>query len=466
MSKIKSTLSKTQVKSPPQKSECPICTENIATLIECPECLKKVCKTCSGKYLCDIINEPNCMYCKHSFNRDFLIQNLGSSWYDTKYKNTRKDVLYDREKAQFQATMEFAQKYKNVQIYETRINELNAEYQKKLKEFYDFKKIYVRETRRLEKEIENINRGIVDVHPIPDDAIDSGGLSNNKTKTLAKLYTKCPVDKCSGMVNDENKCITCNIEICPTCFEIIQDEHAHTCDPNTLETMKLLKKDTKNCPGCSTPIHKIEGCYQMWCTNCHITFHYRTLEVLNEKIHNPHYVDWLKNNSNIGGVGGGDCQEIGYYSFSPFKKSDPVLYKSCCNILSHVNHVEAVYLGHARRQLQSYTNEDTKRLQRAQFMVGIIDEKKYKMLLFKSYKQVQRWSDVIDLNNMYTNTLKSILSNAVVTRKLDLLQKETTTLTKYVQRELDKINKLYGNYSQFQLKLSVNQISGEINLMT
>jgi len=369
---------------------------------------------------------------------------------------------------QFQASVEYAQKYKNMNKCEQQIQALHKEYNQKYKEFQDYKRQYNRKIYQLETFISGVKRG---VDPIPSEAIDTGGLSDKKTKTTTNLYTKCSVENCQGVLKDD-KCITCDTSVCGTCFEIIKDNETHSgsgetnethqCDPNTLETLKLLKKDTKNCPGCSTPIHRIEGCYQMWCTNCHITFHYRTLEILNEKIHNPHYVDWLKNNTTIQNTAGGECQALGYFSFSPFKKSDPALYASCCNIFAHVNHIEAIDLTHARRQLESYSNENSKRTTRAQFMIGSIDEKKYKILLFKSYKQTQRWGDMVDLINMYVGALKTMLQNVIVTKDLKTLQKEISTLVPYVVKEKERIDKLYGNYSQFKIKFRISNTDGRI----
>ena len=95
-------------------------------------------------------------------------------------------------------------------------------------------------------------------------------------------------------------------------------------------------------------------------------------------------------------------------------------------------------------------------------MIGKLDEKKYKMLLFKSYKQTQRWGDVIDLTNMYVGALKNLLHNVVITKDLTTLQKEMMTLVQYVVKEKDRIDKLYENYSQFQINLKISQKTGEI----
>ena len=67
-------------------------------------------------------------------------------------------------------------------------------------------------------------------------------------------------------------------------------------DPDTKATAELLSKDTKPCPKCSIPIHKLEGCDQMWCTQCHTGFSWKRGTIEN-RIHNPHYYEWQRQNN-------------------------------------------------------------------------------------------------------------------------------------------------------------------------
>jgi hypothetical protein len=377
---------------------------------------------------------------------------MGSSWYDNKYKNTRKAVLLDREKAMFPATMEFAEKYKNINTFKNQLEELRLDFIKKNKEFKAYKAEYIKKQNRVKESIIRLERGeapLPEFEGIPADILaSSDGVSNKKTVTKSKVYTKCPVEKCAGMLNDANECISCDAKICSKCCEVKEAEHVHVCDPNTVETMKLLKKDTKNCPKCTTPIHRSEGCYQMWCTCCHTTFHYRTLEILTEQIHNPEYTDWLKNNTTIQEGGGGDCNVLEYNTFIRVFGRKTALANSCINILECIEHVRAIVLRWIQPKLENLTNEDTRTLNRAQFMIGKIDETKYKTLLFKSYKQVQRWSDVRDLLNMYITTLTNILNNVIVTKDLANLQFEITTLSSYVETQKKRIDTIYENHTR------------------
>jgi hypothetical protein len=76
----------------------------------------------------------------------------------------------------------------------------------------------------------------------------------------------------------------------------------HVCDPNNIETANLLKKDTKACPKCASMIFKISGCDQMFCTQCHTAFSWRTGSIETKVIHNPHYYQYLREQSADGEI--------------------------------------------------------------------------------------------------------------------------------------------------------------------
>ena len=57
----------------------------------------------------------------------------------------------------------------------------------------------------------------------------------------------------------------------------------------------MLAKDSKPCPKCQSLIFKINGCDQMWCTQCHTAFSWKTGK-LEKNIHNPHFYEWQRKN--------------------------------------------------------------------------------------------------------------------------------------------------------------------------
>jgi hypothetical protein len=114
--------------------------------------------------------------------------------------------------------------------------------------------------------------------------------------TERKQFIKpCPADDCRGYLSSQWKCGLCDVWSCPDCHVVIgkSKDIPHECDPNDVETAKMLKAETKPCPKCHSAIFKIDGCDQIWCTQCHTAFSWKTGNI-ETKIHNPHYYEWLR----------------------------------------------------------------------------------------------------------------------------------------------------------------------------
>jgi hypothetical protein len=112
-------------------------------------------------------------------------------------------------------------------------------------------------------------------------------------KDSEKCQRPCPVNECKGYLSTAWKCGMCETWVCPDCGNVKGDKNdeEHVCDENDKMTLLMLKKDTKPCPGCYKPIHKTEGCDQMFCVQCHTAFSWNTGKKVNGVIHNPHYYE-------------------------------------------------------------------------------------------------------------------------------------------------------------------------------
>ena len=115
-----------------------------------------------------------------------------------------------------------------------------------------------------------------------------------------EFIMKCPDDGCRGFLSTAYKCGICSKWTCPDCMVVIGLEKSaeHTCDPNTVESAKAIKSETRPCPKCGTRIFKIDGCDQMWCVmeGCGTAFSWNTGEIVKGRVHNPHYYEWLRRN--------------------------------------------------------------------------------------------------------------------------------------------------------------------------
>ena len=97
--------------------------------------------------------------------------------------------------------------------------------------------------------------------------------------------------KCHGIITDDT-CGICGCTVCKKCREIIKND-SHQCDAQTIASIRAILNDAHPCPKCATPISKISGCDQMFCTQCHATFSWNTGAIITHRIHNPHYFEWL-----------------------------------------------------------------------------------------------------------------------------------------------------------------------------
>ena len=116
--------------------------------------------------------------------------------------------------------------------------------------------------------------------------------NNNKT-----TFNKCSNINCNGFLSENWNCSLCHYDTCEKCHQLKTENHI--CNKEIVANIELLEKDTKKCPTCYTLIHKVNGCDQMWCTQCKTAFSWNTLKIEN-RIHNPHFYEYLRaNNYNV-----------------------------------------------------------------------------------------------------------------------------------------------------------------------
>jgi len=250
---------------------CNICCDNYnkstRSKICCPYCDFDVCRICCETY---ILSEsvPKCMKpdCAKEWSRKFLRENFTFVFLNTKYKEHLEDVLFDQEKALMPATQP---------LVEELIHKRNII--KQLKDINDIINSLNKQKRDLEYKLKKNYYNI-----------DEEGKNR-------RFVRQCPANGCRGFLSTQWKCGICEQWTCPDCHELkgVNRDCEHTCDPNSIETAKLLTKDSKPCPKCQSMIFKIEGCDQMWCTQCHTAFCWKTGKLENN-IHNPHFYEWQR----------------------------------------------------------------------------------------------------------------------------------------------------------------------------
>jgi hypothetical protein len=219
--------------------ECTVCIEKLNNStrkeITCSFCQYSVCRSCIETYILSTVDDPHCMNCKKEWSVDYLRDNLTKTFCDTKLKKHREDILYEKEKSLLPATQGYIQILKAKDKVSERISDL------------------WRLRSEIEKQIEEEKKTLRALDK-PDAEI-----------TKQKFVRSCPMPQCRGFLSTSYKCGTCNVWVCPDCKEIkgFNRDIEHTCNPDTLKSVKAIESDTKPCPNCAVSIYKIDGCFGM-----------------------------------------------------------------------------------------------------------------------------------------------------------------------------------------------------------
>ena len=121
-------------------------------------------------------------------------------------------------------------------------------------------------------------------------------------KEAKKFIMPCPKTDCRGYLSTQYKCEMCEFHTCAKCFELIGESKSvpHECKQENIDSAEYIRKQSKPCPCCGTRISKIDGCDQMWCTQCHKAFSWNTGKLVTGVIHNPHFYQFQRENG--GGI--------------------------------------------------------------------------------------------------------------------------------------------------------------------
>lgn len=262
--------------------ECPICCEtynnSTRSIVNCEyDCPNVMCKTCMRASLMSTPNDPHCFECKKPFSDKYLVTNLTRSWVTKDYRVHRRELLYQREGiAKLPESMPAA-------ILKTK----KAKEEEKIRIYRN----EILKLREIERELNaKISGCYTNMRMIT--------LGTDKKEEAASFIMPCPADDCRGYLSSAYKCGLCELYTCSKCFEItghLRNNDLHICKEENVQSADLIRKETKPCPSCGTRIHKIEGCDQMFCTNCKKPWSWNSGKLdITGRIHNPHYYQWQR----------------------------------------------------------------------------------------------------------------------------------------------------------------------------
>lgn len=292
---------------------CSICcetlTKKIRAPVTCMYCNHEACQQCFRKFLLDSNQtEPSCMACRRPWNAEFVESQVPKTFLKTEYANKRREILFGLERAKLPGTMDLAARFKEateiqarMKAYAARNREIGRAmdaikntYQVGYTRTYKKRPDYVALDEEKKQIAQNYMNDRMRMDAIRWPHLTAAQPTAPVPLALPPIFP-CPLPECRGFAGGASgdACGLCKTAVCQKCRQTMEgDEHA--CNPDDVETVKALKKDTKPCPKCAAPIFKIDGCDQMWCLACKTAFSWRTGEIERGRVHNPEYFRWLR----------------------------------------------------------------------------------------------------------------------------------------------------------------------------
>lgn len=253
---------------------CPICTEAFNKSkrkpIVCLQCQASICLECTKTYIISGDNKPHCMFCKNAWTYEFILDNIPNVWVKNQFAAWEESKYINYEKSLLPSTLDKAKETK-----------LKREFNQKRQKFYNEELREIQYSERLITETlyNNQNGNLADQIILVRDLIknyknlvnklsfyddvnldDYNSILSEKKGEKIAFIKPCPAENCKGFLSSKWMCGLCDTHVCPKCFLIKTDEE-HVCKDEDLKTAELIKKDSKNCPGCGVSIFKIEGCF-------------------------------------------------------------------------------------------------------------------------------------------------------------------------------------------------------------
>jgi hypothetical protein len=417
--------------------------------------------------------------------------NFTSKFVTTTYKQRREDLLFERERSLMPATQPYVELEKKLRDQVKKQNEIQAQLENEqavlrkisttplsvlmvdLGTQDEFEALVLRRSREAVqlKVIAPLNvdlaTSLLHQHQLQGYIDGRGSAISAERRAFVRA---CPHADCKGFLSTAWKCGLCDNWSCPTCHEVkgLDKDVEHTCDPNNVATAELLARDSRNCPNCAAMIFKINGCDQMWCTQCHTAFSWRTGRIETHMVHNPHYYEYQRTHGILprqrgdvpcGGfpdwhiisrlIGGG----VNLYSTrnDPGASGIDVLRASI--ISAYRSHPHAIYT-----LIPRYTVEDRRtenRDLRVKFMIGDLTDDEFKKKIQQREKANQRKRAILQVLEMYTTIITDLFQAFQQNKDVTVLYESLCGLRDHYNTTLGRV--------QFTYKCAVPNLLDDFN---
>lgn len=382
--------------------DCSVCCESYTKLsrkqIVCNHCSFSACTQCHQTYLLDSVNEAHCLNCRKIWSLDFMNQHFTKTFLNKEYRNKREIVYFKEEETYFPSLLPLAEQRKKITLIDSLCIQKDSEMHLNDRNEDQLVKDQRANERRIRRERDELRRLRYDIS------------SRDVRREKREVVMKCPSIDCKGFLNEKYHCGMCESTICKSCHIKLIDEHK--CNPDDVATIAELKRTTKPCPQCHTPIFKTDGCDQMFCVQCHTPFSWRTGKVETGVIHNPHYFEALRAGNILhqrhqphqGGCGPmRDSREIRrllrdfYLNQSMNELDSSAMSQQIFYYYQQMVHHRAI-------TLPLFTRVNNREEERIRYLVGQLDEKKFKQRLYVERATAIRKIEEQQIVDLYVNS--------------------------------------------------------------
>ena len=413
--------------------ECSVCTDSINKTtrkpVECLHCGYMACQSCVKRFLLENTVVPKCMSCKAEWNMEFIRSKLPRSFMDKEYREHQKGALLVEAEANLGDLQEGVRR------------------QIRMEELENLRKELKIEKRRIEQNIQEVQNEMW--------RLQNGGATQAYDRPRHEFFMACPSSECRGRLSTSYKCGLCAHYFCPDCHGdkgLERENEGHTCKEDDVKTVEMLRKNTRPCPKCHMGIFKTEGCDQMWCTQCHTCFSWRSGNILNGQIHNPHFYEWQRQQN--GGVAPrvqGDIPCGGIPTLWNLERKLRVLRLSpighpteyLMSIHRLITHLEGVTMVSARRKMNNRTTVQT--TSGIQYLRNLINKETWVNALYRSNRDAEKY-------RRYYQVLETLVFNVSEILRMFITTEEMTPksavnncekVLEFANEEILRMNKQY-----------------------
>lgn len=267
--------------------DCSVCLDPCRGVLKAPTvcayCSASTCLTCAKKLALMWASAPRCANCRKAFTTEFMDTTFSKAFRRGPLRIQAIANLQEQELSLLPQTMEIVEQRR----WNARLRGLTRSFVDTINQAIDNP---LMDLDALVQRLRPIQTAMAEYSDGPAETPEA-----KKKRAATERTVKCPKVDCPGYTRRGRACALCDTKSCKDCNATLASGQEHACNPDDVASWTLIMESSKGCPKCGTPIQKVSGCNQMWCTvqGCNTAFDWSTGNVINGVIHNPHYHEWL-----------------------------------------------------------------------------------------------------------------------------------------------------------------------------